>query len=60
MNPRHFSLNSDGSMIAVANQVSRTVVVYERDVETGKIGEQVAAASGVGPGELTNVRWLME
>ena len=53
LNPRHFSLSTDGSLIAVANQVSRTVVVWQRDLKTGRIGEQLAAAFDLGPGELT-------
>jgi hypothetical protein len=53
LHPRHFSLNKNGSMIAVANQVSGTVLVYARDVATGKIAEQIAATYGLGLGELT-------
>jgi 6-phosphogluconolactonase (cycloisomerase 2 family) len=53
LNPRHFSLNHDGSKIAVANQVSRTVVVWSRDVKSGKTKKQVASAYHLGPGELT-------
>ncbi|KAH7405748.1 3-carboxymuconate cyclase [Phaeosphaeria sp. MPI-PUGE-AT-0046c] len=59
LTPRHFSLNKDGTMVAVANQLDGTVVVYARDVETGVIGEEVAAARGL-LGGLTNVQWLKE
>ena len=40
--PRHFSLNSAGSLLAVGNQNSGNVVVLRRDVATGLIGEVVA------------------
>lgn len=53
LNPRHFSLNKDSTMVAVANQLDRNVVVYARDTESGEIGEEVAVARALGPGELT-------
>lgn len=53
LHPRHFSLNKDGSRIAVANQVSKNVVVWSRDTKSGKIGKRIAAAFNLGPGELT-------
>jgi 6-phosphogluconolactonase (cycloisomerase 2 family) len=53
LNPRHSSLNQDGSMIAIANQVTKNVVVYSRDLQSGKIGQQIASASNLGPGALT-------
>jgi 6-phosphogluconolactonase (cycloisomerase 2 family) len=53
MNPRHFSLNEDGSKIAVANQVTKTVVVWSRDVKSGKTKKQIAMAYDLGPGDLT-------
>jgi 6-phosphogluconolactonase (cycloisomerase 2 family) len=54
-NPRHFSLNKDGSKVAVANGSGETknVVVMSRDCETGEIGDQIAALSNVAPGALT-------
>ncbi|KAF1913547.1 Lactonase, 7-bladed beta-propeller-domain-containing protein [Ampelomyces quisqualis] len=58
LGPRHFSLRGDGAMVAVANQGSASVVVYERDQGTGEIGREVVRASGVGAGGVTNVRWL--
>jgi 6-phosphogluconolactonase (cycloisomerase 2 family) len=53
LNPRHFSLNEDGSKIAVANQESRTVVVWSRDCESGAIEKQIGMVSDLGPGGLT-------
>jgi 6-phosphogluconolactonase (cycloisomerase 2 family) len=53
MNPRHFSLNEDGSKIAVAHQESKTVVIWSRDCESGAIEKQIAVASNLGPGGLT-------
>jgi 6-phosphogluconolactonase (cycloisomerase 2 family) len=40
--PRHFSLNSAGSLLAVGNQNSGNVVVLSRDVATGLIGDVLA------------------
>lgn len=40
--PRHFSLNAVGSLVAVGLQYSQDVVILERDVSTGLIGEPVA------------------
>ncbi|KAL5114243.1 hypothetical protein ACEQ8H_007895 [Pleosporales sp. CAS-2024a] len=56
--PRHFSLNHDGSQIAVANGGSASVNVFQRDVRTGIMGAQIAAGYHLGPGALTNVQWL--
>jgi 6-phosphogluconolactonase (cycloisomerase 2 family) len=53
LTPRHFSLNKDGSKVAIANQQSKSVNLYARDVASGKLGKQVAAAYGLGPGDLT-------
>ena len=52
--PRHFNLNKDGSMIAIANQRSYNVAIYSRDVKTGLIKDDapVAGAAGLGPGDL--------
>ncbi|KAH7078544.1 3-carboxymuconate cyclase [Paraphoma chrysanthemicola] len=49
LHPRHFSFNDDGSLIAVGHQFSGTVLVYARDVETGKIAGQIAFAKDLGP-----------
>lgn len=56
--PRHFEVSKDGSLIAIANQNSFNVNIYKRNVETGLIGELLASKGGLGPGGLTNVRWL--
>jgi 6-phosphogluconolactonase (cycloisomerase 2 family) len=53
LHPRHFSLNEDGSRVAVANQVTKNVVVLSRNTRSGVIGKQVAAAFNLGPGDLT-------
>ncbi|RAR07005.1 3-carboxymuconate cyclase [Stemphylium lycopersici] len=58
--PRHFMLSKDGSMVAVANQLSHNVVIYSRDVETGLVNDQkmVARAENLGPGDLMFIQWL--
>ncbi|KAH6631879.1 Lactonase, 7-bladed beta-propeller-domain-containing protein [Chaetomium tenue] len=48
INPRHFSFNSDGSRVASALQSDGRVVVFERDVTTGKIGKVVAETDVAG------------
>ncbi|KAB2579669.1 putative extracellular aldonolactonase protein [Lasiodiplodia theobromae] len=35
--PRHFALNKAGDLVAVGHQNNRTVVIWERNLETGKI-----------------------
>ncbi|RYN31460.1 hypothetical protein AA0113_g3461 [Alternaria arborescens] len=52
--PRHFSMNQNGSLIAVANQLSKNVDIYARNLETGIIedGKAVARANNLGPGDL--------
>lgn len=48
-NPRGFSLNKAGTLLASALQDDNRVVVIERDVKTGKLGKIVASATvGVG------------
>lgn len=51
--PRQFSLNKAGSLVAVGLQSDGRVVVMERDVKTGLIGEVVAWAEV--EGEVTAV-----
>jgi 6-phosphogluconolactonase (cycloisomerase 2 family) len=51
--PRHFSLNSAGSLVAVGNQNSGSVVLLSRDVATGLIGEVLAEAEV--EGQVTGV-----
>ncbi|KAK3906885.1 Lactonase, 7-bladed beta-propeller-domain-containing protein [Staphylotrichum tortipilum] len=48
VNPRHFSFNKDGSLVASALQSDGRVVVFERDAATGKIGKAVAEANVAG------------
>jgi len=40
--PRHFSFNKDGSLVVSALQNDGRVVVFQRDVKTGKISNKVA------------------
>ncbi len=47
-NPRHFSFNKDGTLVASALQADGRVVVFERDTASGKIGKTVAEANVVG------------
>ena len=53
--PRQYSFDSTGSLLAVGNQYSQNVVVLQRDVATGLIGEPVARAT-VG-GNTTCIMW---
>ena len=43
--PRHFSMNKNGSLVAVANQQTRNVNIYSRNLETGLINDEKAIAS---------------
>lgn len=55
-NPRGFSLNKAGTMVASALQDDNRVVVIERDVKTGMLGKIVAHATvGVGDGNGPNL-----
>jgi 6-phosphogluconolactonase (cycloisomerase 2 family) len=47
--PRQFSLNQAGDKVAVGHQGSDTVVVWERDVQSGKIGRKIAEKKLEGP-----------
>ena len=47
--PRQFSLNRGGTKVAVGHQGSGTVVVWERDVESGNIGRKIAEKKLKGP-----------
>ena len=53
--PRQFSLNRGGDMVAVGHQGSSTVVVWERDIESGKIGRKIAEKKLEGP--VVFVEW---
>ncbi len=56
LNPRGFSLNKAGNLVASALQDDNRVVVIERDVKTGLLGKIVAhAAVGVGDGNGPNL-----
>jgi 6-phosphogluconolactonase (cycloisomerase 2 family) len=50
MNPRGFSLNKKGDLVASALQDDNRVVIIKRDLKTGKLGEFVAWATVGGPG----------
>ena len=57
MNPRGFNLNKAGDKLVSALQDDNRVVVYERDVRTGKLGQAIAqttVGSGPGTGPSTN------
>lgn len=58
-NPRHFSLNKDGSIISIGNGGSDkpSLDLYTRDVNTGLIGKKIASSIDVGGG-INNVRWI--
>lgn len=47
--PRQFSLNQKGDKVAVGHQVNGTVVIWERDIESGMIGEKLAEVKLSGP-----------
>jgi 6-phosphogluconolactonase (cycloisomerase 2 family) len=54
-NPRGFSLNKAGTLVASALQDDNRVVVIERDVKTGLLGKIVGSATvGVGEGNGPN------
>ena len=54
--PRHFSLpTDDGSFIAVAHVISKSVTIYQRDTTTGKIGNSLASI--VLPGGVSHIVW---
>ncbi|KAI0161050.1 putative isomerase YbhE [Hypoxylon sp. FL1284] len=40
--PRHFSINADGSLLAVSLQADGRVVIIDRDVETGELKDFLA------------------
>jgi 6-phosphogluconolactonase (cycloisomerase 2 family) len=58
--PRHFSINKAGDMVAVALQMSGNVVIWERNVTTGKIVREIGIggiAQAWGLGNVTCVVW---
>ncbi|KAF2163112.1 hypothetical protein M409DRAFT_68734 [Zasmidium cellare ATCC 36951] len=56
--PRHFSISATGNLVAVGLQNDQSVVVLERDVVSGLIGEPVGRVN-VG-GNVTAVVWDQE
>lgn len=57
--PRFFQMNKDGSQIAVANQVTMNVNIFSRNLETGLIGDLVAATTAPpGEGGLAYVQFI--
>ncbi|KAH8886071.1 putative isomerase YbhE [Thozetella sp. PMI_491] len=61
MNPRGFSLNKAGTLVASALQDDNRVVVIERNVKTGLLGKIVAHATvGVGAGNGPNYALFYE
>ncbi|KAK1826555.1 Lactonase, 7-bladed beta-propeller-domain-containing protein [Podospora conica] len=57
-NPRGFSINKAGTLVASALQDDNRVVVYARDVATGLLGEAVAWAT-VGEGENNGPNYVI-
>ena len=55
--PRHFTMNKEGSLVAVALQNSGRVVIYERCVTTGEMNH-TAAADFEGLGGVTSIVWV--
>ncbi|POS85517.1 hypothetical protein EPUL_004679, partial [Erysiphe pulchra] len=54
-NPRHFSLNKNGTLAAVALQDDQRVVIFERSADSGKLGQLLVSTQVVG--KLTSVIW---
>jgi 6-phosphogluconolactonase (cycloisomerase 2 family) len=54
--PRQFALNKAGDLVGVGLQQSSRVVLYSRDVETGKIADVPYAHVGV-EGQVDCVVW---
>ena len=46
--PRHFALNALGDRIAIAVQREGMIVVFERNVETGMVGDMIAVKGELG------------
>lgn len=47
--PRQFSLNKKGDKVAVGHQVDGTVVIWDRNVESGLIKDKLAETKLSGP-----------
>ena len=46
--PRQFSFNKTGSLMAVTVQLNGWLAIYERNVESGKVGPIIAVKNGLG------------
>ncbi|TPX09408.1 uncharacterized protein E0L32_009452 [Thyridium curvatum] len=57
-NPRGFTLNKAGTLVASALQDDNRVVIYKRDVRSGKLGDLVAWAT-VGEGENNGPNYVI-
>lgn len=55
--PRQFSLNAHGDKVAVGVQDNGWVVVYDRDTETGEIGDQLGVVGGLGATGVVCTIW---
>ncbi|CAG8982163.1 hypothetical protein HYALB_00003598 [Hymenoscyphus albidus] len=55
--PRHFSINADGSFLAVGHQGNRSVTIWQRDVATGKIITEKPAAKVQLSGAISCTIW---
>ena len=53
--PRQFSVNRDGTLVAVGLQFDGRVVIIERDVKDGTFGKVVAEVGVLG--QVTAVIW---
>lgn len=47
--PRQFSLNKKGDKLAVGHQEDKNVVVWERNVESGRLGQVIGRVDTEGP-----------
>jgi 6-phosphogluconolactonase (cycloisomerase 2 family) len=54
--PRQYSMNAIGDLLAVGNQNSMNLVIFERDIVSGKIGETPVVEVKL-PGNTTYVAW---
>lgn len=57
-NPRGFSLNKAGTLVASALQDDNRVVIYKRNVMTGRLGGVVAYAT-VGEGDSNGPNYVL-
>ncbi|CAG8953151.1 hypothetical protein HYFRA_00003350 [Hymenoscyphus fraxineus] len=55
--PRHFSINADGSFLAVGHQGNRSVTIWQRDVVSGKIITEKPAAKVQLSGAISCTIW---